>query len=60
VNLLTLAEARSRAGRPDQAVALLEEALASPWFRDRRREEIERQIEIFKQRAAEKRDRGSR
>jgi tetratricopeptide (TPR) repeat protein len=59
VNVLALAEARFRAGRPDAALAILEGALESPRFRDRR-EVIERQIEILERRAAAESDRGSR
>jgi tetratricopeptide (TPR) repeat protein len=40
-NLLDLASVRMTAGHPEQAVELLDGALASPLFRDRRRAEIE-------------------
>jgi protein O-mannosyl-transferase len=52
-NVLLLAEARQRAGRPDEALTVLRKALASPWFHDRRRAALERYEASCARRAAD-------
>lgn len=50
-NVLDLSSMRVAAGRPDQAVIILEKALDSPWFRDYRRSSIERRLARYRERA---------
>lgn len=51
-NVLDLAAMRARAGRADQSVAILEDALEMPWFRDFRRASIESRIAGYRKLAA--------
>lgn len=48
-NVLDLAAIRKNAGRPDQAIIVLEKALASPWFHDYRRAAIEERLERYRE-----------
>lgn len=52
-NVLMLAEARDRAGRPDQSLIITEKALAAPWFQDHRRAVILKYLDLYRGRAAE-------
>jgi len=52
-NVLDLAAMRRTAGRPDQAVIVLENALDAPWFHDYRRRAIEERLERYRARSAE-------
>ncbi len=52
VNVLLLAEARARAGHPEQAVRVLEKALVAPWFRDQRARTIESHLRRYQGQAA--------
>lgn len=51
--VLMLAEARDRAGRPDQSLIITEKALAAPWFQDHRRAVILKYLDLYRRRAAE-------
>ncbi|MFO8070461.1 MAG: hypothetical protein R6V85_01185 [Polyangia bacterium] len=46
-HVLMLAEARARAGRPDQSAAILRRALQAPWFADERAETIRRHLRRY-------------
>ncbi|MBW2278190.1 MAG: hypothetical protein JRF63_11900, partial [Deltaproteobacteria bacterium] len=52
-NVLDLAAMRRTAGRPDQAVIVLEKALAAPWFHDYRRQAIEARLEKYRKHVVE-------
>jgi tetratricopeptide (TPR) repeat protein len=55
-NVLDLAAMRMTAGKPDQAVIVLEKALAAPWFKDYRRQAIKERLARYKEIAAGDKD----